>query len=81
MRSASGEPVCDARVVARSDRAFDEELRASNSNCSYGGAFEEAGTFSLEVTTASSTKLVKNIKVSEDKCHPLTREVVVTMDQ
>ena len=79
--SAYGQPVCDARIVARSDRAFEEELRAFNSNCSYRGALEEAGTVSLEVTTASSTKLVKNIKVSEDNCHPLTREVVVTMDQ
>ena len=83
--SASGEPVCNARVVARSDRAFEGELRAFpgdvSHNCSYGGANEEAGTFSLEVTVGANTKTVKNIKVTEDDCHPLLRDVAVTMDQ
>jgi hypothetical protein len=79
--SASGEPVCDARIVARSDRVFEEELTAFSSSCSYHGALEEAGTFSLEVTAGSSTKTVHDIKVDKDECHPLPRDVVVTMDQ
>jgi hypothetical protein len=75
---AAGGPVCDATVVVR-DGSYVSELMQIN--CVYFGAHERAGTYSIDVTTASATERIDGVKVSKDACHVITRELTINMDR
>ena len=60
--------VCDATVTA-TDGSYSETLRRQNSDCSYAGAAERPGTYSVTATAGSTTATVTGVRVGSDRCH------------
>jgi hypothetical protein len=84
---ATGAPICDATVTAQ-DGTDVETLNAFASTpaaqCSYGGAYERPGTYTLTATAGSRSKVVTDVSVignGDDSCsHVATRKVTITLD-
>ena len=78
---SNGARVCDATVVAH-DGTFSEKLMSLGygSGCTYGGAWERAGTYTIDVVSGSKTKTVENIVVTSGECHVNGQVLTVTLD-
>src|SRR5437868_5189714 len=75
--SPSGEPLCDATVVAE-DGAFKETLQANG--CRYFGVFERAGTYKITASHPDHDRVVENgVVVTKDECHVVgvTRKITL----
>jgi hypothetical protein len=70
-------PVCDAVVTAR-DGAYTEVMPPRP--CSYAGAWERAGTYSITAERDGESGRVDGIKVTSDRCHvhPKTTTITIT---
>jgi hypothetical protein len=83
VRDAAGVQVCDA-VVTASDGKYSEVLRpfpaGAGQPCTYSGATERKGTYTLSVAAHDQTKVVDNLKVSKDACHVKPINMTVTLD-
>ena len=81
--NASGEPVCDATVIARQESTFSEQLQLAGSvpNCFYRGLWDRNGTYLVDVTSGPESKSLREVKVSRRGCHVVTKVVTVTLDQ
>jgi hypothetical protein len=76
VRNGNG-PVCDATVTA-TDGSYSETLRR-NSDCSYNGATERPGTYSVTATAGSATATVTGVRVGGDPCHVSTETVTIDL--
>ena len=78
---SNGARVCDATVVAH-DGTFSENLMqlGYGSGCTYGGAWERAGTYTIDVVSGSKTKSVENVVVTSGECHVNGQGLTVTLD-
>jgi len=70
--SATGLRICDATVVATAGD-YEETLEAlgpGGSSCGYAGAWERAGTYTVEVSKTGYTSTSQSdITVVEGECH------------
>src|SRR4051812_47378244 len=70
--AATGQPICDA-VVTAADGAYSEELQKLDfnpSDCSYVGAAERAGNYTLTaVKTGYMNATQSGVVVTADACH------------
>jgi hypothetical protein len=78
LREAWGALVCDATVTAH-DGDYSEVLRLWG--CTYGGAVERPGNYTLNVVAGSRSKTVSGVVVTSGDCHVNTRTVSVTLDE
>jgi hypothetical protein len=78
---SSGARVCDATVVAH-DGTFSETLMSLDydTSCTYAGAWERRGTYTIDVASGSKSKTVSNIVVTGDECHVNGQVLTVTLD-
>jgi len=78
---SNGARVCDATVVAH-DGTFSENLMqlGYGSGCTYGGAWERPGTYTIDVVSGSKAKTVENIVVTSGECHVNGQVLTVTLD-
>jgi hypothetical protein len=77
--AATGAPVCDATVTA-TDGAYSETLSAFTAGaCTYQGARERAGTYSITAVQGSRTATVDGVTVVSDGCNVVTRQVTITL--
>lgn len=76
----AGTRVCDAKVTAR-DGAFSEVLTSfgDTTHCTYSGASERKGTYSIDVMSAGTTRTIDGVNVTEDDCHVITRHITVAV--
>jgi hypothetical protein len=83
---ATGASVCDATVTAQDGDHVEtlNEFPAAGGGCTYAGAHERAGTYTLTATSGSRSKVVTDVRVSEEgsyACrHVATEKVTVTLD-
>ena len=79
---ATGEPICDATVVATAGN-HTETLSplGSGDSCVYTGATERPGTYTIEASSAGRTVSMANVVVDETGfCnHVVRREVTLTL--
>jgi hypothetical protein len=78
---ATGQRVCDATVVA-AEGSFSGTLDPfpGTGTCSYSGPYERAGVYEVRVTKQGYQPAVeRNVRVTSDECHVLTRRVTVTL--
>jgi hypothetical protein len=75
-----GAAVCGAAVVA-TDGTYSETLVAtpSGGTCSYSGAIERPGSYTLEATFEGRTATTPNVIVGKDDCHVITREIQLVL--
>lgn len=69
--AANGERICDATVTA-TDGDFSETLQpfGEATDCTYAGAGERAGTYTITVEKDGYATLTEdNVVVEEDECH------------
>ncbi len=80
VRNASGGAVCDASVTA-TDGHYSEVLQAGGTahDCTYVGALERRGTYTVTADRRGSTGTVPGVKVRSAKCHVITAEVTVKL--
>ncbi len=72
---ATGQPICDATVTA-ADGSFTETLEETG--CSFGGARERPGTYTVSAAKAGYTTASQSgVVVTADECH--VRPVTVTL--
>lgn len=70
--------MCDATVTAH-DGDYSEVLTLGG--CTYGGAIERSGNYTLNVVAGSRSKTVSGVLVTFGDCHVNTRTVSVTLDE
>ncbi len=68
--AATQQPICDATVTA-TDGTYSEQLQPANSSpCSYLGAGERPGTYTVTATRSGYMNTIEsNIRVTSDGCH------------
>jgi hypothetical protein len=79
--AASGQRICDAKVVA-SEGSFSEELRpfGSGQDCTYSGPTERAGLYEIRATRAGYEPAAMNgVRVTRDECHVIPVRVTIQM--
>ncbi|MBI5496786.1 MAG: carboxypeptidase regulatory-like domain-containing protein [Deltaproteobacteria bacterium] len=74
-------PVCNATVVLTTREGYEDRPTAMGEPCTYAGAYEQPGRFTVEVTaTGYATARRENVVVTQDNCHvvpqPLTVDLV-----
>ena len=80
VHDAAGTPVCDATVTADDDNYTEVLTPSPGSACSYLGALERRGTYSITATAASGGKVaVADVHVAADECHVKPVSVTVTL--
>ena len=62
----TGTPICDADVVAIDGS---EEFILEASGCSYSGAWERPGTYTVHVSHNGRTATSESVRVASGKCH------------
>jgi len=77
---AGGPAVCDATVTAR-DGAYLETLAPTvpAAGCTYQGAFERAGTYTIDATSAGRAAEVAGVIVTTSQCTTVPREVTIPL--
>ena len=67
---ATGTPICDATVTAV-DGAYTETLQvqAFGGDCTYAGAGERAGNYTITATKSGFMNATQNAVVTADRCH------------
>ncbi len=78
----TGEPL-EATIVVR-DGTFQEELKLRGVTAAgqmiYGGAFERPGVYSVKTSKEGyEPSVLENIKVTQDQCHVVTRQLSVVL--
>jgi hypothetical protein len=76
-----GPRVCNAVVTAR-DGTFAETLMplGDPGGCTYGGAWERAGEYVVEVAVGARMKTATGVRVTDGECHVNGRALTVTLD-
>jgi len=76
-----GAPICDATVTAH-DGAFSQVLMPLGSapTCTYSGAYERAGNYTVDVVSGTHRKTVGGIVVTPGECHVNGIGVSVSLD-
>ena len=82
---ATGAAVCDVTVTAQDGDHVEtlSEFPAAAGGCTYVGATERTGTYTLTATSGSRSKVVMNVRVIEagGYCrHVATTPVTITLD-
>jgi hypothetical protein len=85
VNGATGAPRCDARVTI-TDGAYRETLASppfpgtdGGMNCSYEGAGERAGTYTVEASADGIEKTLTNVVVTRDACHVQTQAITIVL--
>jgi hypothetical protein len=77
--TATGQPVCDATVIALEPVGTSYVLRQTG-DCRYAGPEERAGDFDVVVTRPGyEAKRVAGIRVGRDECHVIPVSVTVDL--
>jgi hypothetical protein len=75
-----GGPVSEGLRVVGRDGAYEEQLSGAPGSNSRWGAFERAGNYDLTVeATGFVTQTVENVRVREDGCHVIPKDLTVEM--
>lgn len=78
VQSSDGTPICDA-VVTASEGSYQETLN-SFGDCSYAGAGERAGTYTVRASKSGFQIAEQTgIEVEEDECHVIGESVTLTL--
>jgi hypothetical protein len=84
VNGATGATRCDARVTI-TDGAYQETLRVgqgsgpdSGTECTYEGAGERAGTYTVEAS-AEDMNSITTVVVPRDACHVITQRLTVRL--
>lgn len=78
---STGDRVCDATVLAveGSFRGVLDPFPAGPT-CSYSGPYERPGVYEVSVTKAGYQPAAeRNVRVTADECHVVTRQVTLTL--
>ena len=73
-------------TVSVTDGKFQEQLKLQGitpaGQVMYGGAFERPGVYTVKVSKDGyETSILKDIKVTKDQCHVVTRNIKVTLQK
>ena len=78
----TGQPICDANVVAR-DGQFSQTLQrlpgAESTSCSYAGPYERPGSYTVEASRNGLTATSEKVTVSRDACHVIGKQLTLTL--
>lgn len=77
---AAGVPICDA-VVTAVDGAYTETLEAQafGGDCTYNGAGERAGSYTITAKKTGFKDATQNVVVTADRCHVKGVAVMLSM--
>lgn len=72
--------LCDATVILKNASGYEERPTAMGTPCQYAGAWEQPGTFSVEVSRSGyQVARRQGIAVTQDNCHVVTQDVKVEL--
>ena len=74
----AGQTMCDAMVTA-TDGGHTETLGPNPSQCTFVGALERRGTYTLAATIAGRSATVDGVRVLADDCHVIPAQVTITI--
>lgn len=75
-----GPILCDAEVTL-SDGTNTEKLSAQGSPCSYGGAYEKTGTYTVVASKSGMKSMTKTgIVVDKGECHVNTQQIKLALE-
>ena len=81
--SSTGDRICDATVLAV-EGSFSGVLDPfpAGPTCSYSGPHERPGVYEVSVTKAGYQPAAeRNVRVTADECHVITRQITVTLSR
>ena len=81
-QGAGGARVCDAVVTAIDGAHLETLIRSEGppAECTYLGAGERAGKYTVQVVAGGKMKTVTDIEVDSDQCHVEGKKVTVVLD-